>query len=128
MRAEQHQLVFTLWKSCICFQVLGNVSARPLVVGVTLLSSEALGAAPGLRACDAQLLISNLWHHRGPRRSPFCFRVQDLWKVTPPLSGARLGLLLCDWQAQGPAHSGMASANGSGATFLAAHVKCCCFR
>ena len=101
MRAEKHQLVFTLWKSCICFQVLGNVFARPLGVDVTLLSSEALGAAPGLRACDAQLLISNLWHHRGPRRSPFSFRVQDLWKVTPPWSGARLGLLFCGWQGPG---------------------------
>ena len=101
MRAEHHRLVYTLWKSCICFQVGGNVFARPLVVGMTLLSSEALGAAPGLGAGNAQLLLNNLWHHRGPRRSPFSFRVQDSWKVTPSWSGAGLGLLLHGRQGTG---------------------------
>ena len=85
MRAEKHQLVFTLWKSCICFQVLGNVFARPLVVGVTLLSSEAVGEAPGLGAGDAQLLISNLWHHRGTQEEPLLFQGAGLMDGDTPM-------------------------------------------
>ena len=70
MRAEQQGLVFSLWKSCTCLWVWCHVFAGPLAVGVTLLSSEALGEAPGLGAGDAQLLIRNLWHHRGTQEEP----------------------------------------------------------
>ena len=63
--SEQQGLVFTLWKPCNCLWVWGHVFSRPFAGGVTLLSGEPLGEAPGSGAGDAQLLTRNLWHHWG---------------------------------------------------------------
>ena len=54
--------VVHLVETCTCLWVWGHGISRPLVGGVTLLSSQALGEDPGLGAGDTQLLIKNLWH------------------------------------------------------------------
>ena len=68
--SERQGLVFILWKPCTCLWIWGHVFARPLAGEVTLLSSRPLGEAPGLGAGDSQLLIRNLWHHRGTQEQP----------------------------------------------------------